>query len=84
MTIEQLEQQLLELPADERARLAKRLIESLDPESGDIDEAAIEHAWKVEIERRIEAMDRGEVEMIPAEAAIARIENASRCDTRRV
>jgi putative addiction module component (TIGR02574 family) len=73
MTIEQLEQQLLELPPDERARLAKRLIESLDPESGDIDEVAIERAWKVEIERRIEAMDRGEVEMIPAEAAIARI-----------
>jgi len=73
MTIEQLERQLLELPANERARIARRLIESLDHPAGDVDEAAIEAAWKVEIERRIEQMDRGEIEMIPAEEVFARI-----------
>lgn len=73
MTIEQLERQLLELPANERARIAKRLIESLDHPADEVDEAAVETAWKVEIERRIEQMDRGEVEMIPAEEVFARI-----------
>lgn len=73
MTIEQLERQLLELPADERARIARRLIESLDDPTDEVDEEAVETAWKVEIERRIEQMDRGEVEMIPAEEVFARI-----------
>ena len=70
MTTEELERQLLELPADERARIARRLIESLDDPT---DEAAIETAWNLEIKRRIEEMDRGEVEMIPAEEVFARI-----------
>lgn len=73
MTIEQLERQLLELPANERARIARRLIESLDDPTDEVDEEAVETAWKVEIERRIEQMDRGEVEMIPAEEVFARI-----------
>lgn len=73
MTIEQLERQLLELPADERARIARRLIESLDDPTDEVDEEAVETAWKVEIERRIEQMDRGEVEMIPAEEVFAKI-----------
>lgn len=72
MTSDQLERELLDLPAHERARLAKRLIESLEVEIPDLDEAAIEKAWKVEIERRLDAMDRGEVEMIPAAEALAR------------
>jgi putative addiction module component (TIGR02574 family) len=73
MTIEQLERQLLELPANERARIARRLIESLDDPADKVDEGAVETAWKVEIERRIEQMDRGEVEMIPAEEVFAKI-----------
>jgi len=73
MTIEQLEQRLLELPADERARIAKLLIESLDPPTDEVEQASIEEAWKVEIDRRIEQIDRGEVELIPAEEVFARI-----------
>lgn len=60
MTIEQLERQLLQLPAGERARTAKRLIESLDDPIDEVDEAAIEAAWMVEIERRIGELERGE------------------------
>lgn len=73
MTIEQLEQRLLELPADERARIAKLLIESLGPSTDEVEQAAIEEAWKVEIDRRIEQIDHGEVELIPAEEVFARI-----------
>lgn len=73
MTIEQLERQLLGLPVNERARIARRLIESLDDPTDEVDEAAVEAAWRVEIEGHIEQMDRGEVDLIPAEEVLARI-----------
>ena len=41
----------LQLPADERAALAGRLIESLDGE--------IEEAWSVEMQRRLRRLDAG-------------------------
>ena len=46
---------ILRLPAEERARLARELIRSLDGES-DADAA---QAWDVEIERRGAAVDHG-------------------------
>jgi len=46
----------LELPEHERAEIAAKLLESLDPgASDDVDEA-----WAVEIERRCAALDSGE------------------------
>jgi len=45
------------------------LIESLD---GPPDEGADE-AWRVEIERRIGQIERGEVELIPGEEVFARL-----------
>lgn len=72
-----LEQRLLELPADERARIAKLLIESLDPPTDEVEQASIEEAWKIEIDRRIEQIDRGEVDLIPAEEVFARIRGRS-------
>lgn len=73
MTIEQLEQWLLELPTDERARIARLLIESLDAPADEVEQAAIEEAWKAEIDRRIEEIDRGEVELLPAAEVFARM-----------
>lgn len=55
----------LALPREERARLAQRLIESLD------DDPEVEEAWAIEIQRRLDSIDRGEVEMIPAEQVLA-------------
>lgn len=62
---QRLEAAALALPREERARLAQRLIESLD------DAPEVEEAWAVEIRRRLDAMDREEVEMIPAEQVLA-------------
>ena len=62
---QRLEAAALALPREERARLAERLIESLD------DDPAVEEAWAAEIKRRLDAIDRGEVEMVPAEDVIA-------------
>ena len=49
--VEQLEAELLPLPIDERARLAERLISSLD------EEAASEEALSDEVQRRLAAFD---------------------------
>ncbi|MEZ4425423.1 MAG: addiction module protein [Gemmatimonadota bacterium] len=62
---ERLEAVALALPRKERARLAQRLIESLD------DDPEVEEAWAVEIQRRLDSIDRGEVELIPAEQVLA-------------
>ena len=53
---EQLLQEALALPDDQRAELAVRLLQSLDQE---IDPDA-EEAWAIEIERRCAALDAGE------------------------
>jgi len=53
----------------ERAELALSLIESLDgPADPDVEEA-----WRVEIERRIGQIDRGEVELIPGDEVFAQL-----------
>jgi putative addiction module component (TIGR02574 family) len=54
-----LESAALLLPAEERARLAERLLASLDVDP------AIEEAWATEIERRLADWEAGLVEGIP-------------------
>jgi putative addiction module component (TIGR02574 family) len=51
---------VLRLPREERARIAAKLIASLDgmPEEG------VEAAWDAELERRIEQADRGAVQLL--------------------
>ena len=51
----------LALPESERAEIAASLIHSLDAE---VDENADE-AWAAEVQRRIELIDGGEVQLIP-------------------
>ena len=57
MSTAELRQLALELPLEERASLARELIESLEPNALDAD---VESAWLNEIELRAEALDRGE------------------------
>jgi len=61
MTIEELESALLKLPASERARLAERLLASLDEES------ELERAWYDEAERRLAEIQGGAVREVPAD-----------------
>jgi putative addiction module component (TIGR02574 family) len=68
--LEHLEAAALKLSPEERAHLADRLIASLS------DDAEIEEAWAVEIERRIGEIEAGRVRMIPAAEAIARARDA--------
>ena len=64
--LEILEAQALKLTTSERAHLAERLIASLD------EDAEIEEAWAVEVERRVAEIESGRVQMIPSDEAIAR------------
>lgn len=59
----------LELPKDERAELAHELILSLDEEK----ESDVQHAWDMEIERRISAIKAGKASGRPAEQVLAEI-----------
>jgi putative addiction module component (TIGR02574 family) len=53
----------LDLPAESRAALAVILLKSLDSR----DRAAIDEAWALEAERRIEAYDDGRLRAEPIE-----------------
>jgi putative addiction module component (TIGR02574 family) len=54
-------EEALGLPDHDRAALAARLIESLDPDADDDAPAA----WGDEVRRRLDELDRGEVRGIP-------------------
>ena len=65
--LSELEQQARALSPDDRARLAEVLLESLQgPPLSEV-----ETAWSREIEERVAAYDRGEVQAYPAEDVFA-------------
>jgi putative addiction module component (TIGR02574 family) len=66
----ELKNKVLDLPRAERAELARDLILSLEDQVADPDADA---AWEVEIERRLAAVDRGEVQPVDWRDAIERI-----------
>ena len=59
-TGDQMDAKLLELPTAERARLARMLLLSLEPQ---VDEE-IERVWIEEAERRLAEVRRGEVQVL--------------------
>lgn len=59
------------LPPEERARLAEALLASLDPRV-----AEIERAWGIELRRRIDEMEQGLVQAVPATEAFAQVRRA--------
>ena len=63
----ELEQQACTLLPEERAQLAEVLLESLHDSSL----SEIESEWEREIENRVAAFDRGEVQTYPAEDVFA-------------
>ncbi len=55
-------QTVLDLPDEERAELALRLVESLDGEPAD----DVEAAWAAEVRDRVDALRRGDARSRPA------------------
>jgi len=68
--LEKLEAEALKLTPGERAALAQRLLASLE------EDAEIEEAWAVEVERRIAEVESRAVQLIPIEEALARVRAA--------
>ena len=69
-----LEAKALKLPPEQRARLAERLISSLD-EAADPDS---EDLWIREAGRRLEELESGRVEPIPAERVVEKARSSLR------
>jgi len=69
-----LESKALKLSPRERARLAQRLISSLDPEA----DADAEKVWRDEAERRLDELKSGKVTGIPAEKVIRKARSSLR------
>ena len=67
LTPDQLQAELLQLPAPVRARLAQALLESLEEPDAELD-----LAWSTEVQRRYAELKSGAVEAVPAEVAFAR------------
>ena len=67
MTTDQIEHELLKLPTADRARVAERLIASLD------EDTEVEAAWKAEVRRRDEELQSKTVQAIPLEDALTTI-----------
>jgi putative addiction module component (TIGR02574 family) len=64
--LEVVEAEALKLSAEERVRLADRLLASLSEDAG------VEEAWAAEVERRIAEIESGRAQLIPAGEAITR------------
>lgn len=60
MKTEDLIEEALSLPVEERARVADLILQSLNPP-----DPSVEEKWVVEIRRRIEEVESGKVKMIP-------------------
>ena len=72
-SLKKIEEQAKSLSAEERAKLAESMLESLHTPVSEI-----EAAWAEEIERRVAAFDRGEIPAYAAEDVFAEARRLSR------
>ena len=66
-----LERQARALSPNEKATLARILIDELDPAL----DAEVEQLWIAEAQRRYDAFQRGELEALPGDEVMARVRN---------
>lgn len=64
----------LAFPTADRARLAHALLVSLREDPEDTDEADVEGAWRIELERRARSVADGTATLVDWDSARARIE----------
>ena len=72
LTLEVLRAEVLRLAPDDRSRLLRDVVASLDDKSDDSPEAAAA-AWDEEIARRVAEMDAGLTEWIPGDVVMAEL-----------
>lgn len=59
----------LQLPVEDRSRIASRLIESVD----DADDVEMTPAWSAEIESRLESIRQGTIKLTPHDEVMASV-----------
>jgi putative addiction module component (TIGR02574 family) len=64
-------EEALKLTANERAEVAEQLLASLD----EVPDTDVEQAWQEEIQRRMQQVECGEVELIDSDTVIAELRN---------
>lgn len=72
VSIDEIESSVLQMPRAERARLAQRLIASLD------EDLAVEESWRVEVWRRVEELRSGAIPSIPGEQVFQELDELLR------
>ena len=72
MSREELEAEIKKLTLQDRAELAKWIVQSLD----DLSESEIETLWVEEAERRLDELEQGLATEIPAEEVLRRARTA--------
>ncbi len=73
--VNDIENAALELDPEHRARLALRLIDSLDSNQR-LSKDEIERLWLVEAEERLRQLESGEVQAVPANEVFAEARNS--------
>ncbi len=63
MDVQTIEHEALRLPPEDRAKLAQKLLLSLDT----LSEEELKQAWLVEADRRARELDRGDIQPISAD-----------------
>ncbi len=71
--IEDIEKELMALPIETRKRIAHDLISSLDKGDEELSQEEWEAAWRDEIQRRVEDVQAGRVELRDADEVIAEL-----------
>jgi putative addiction module component (TIGR02574 family) len=70
VSLDDLKRDAAQLSETERAELALSLIQSLEAWA---DDSEVEEAWRLEIERRVDEVERGKVELIPGDEVFAEL-----------
>jgi putative addiction module component (TIGR02574 family) len=68
-TYDRIAEEALQLPLDERSKLAGKLLESLD----DGDDVEISPEWREELQRRVRDIDEGRAKLIPHDEVMQRV-----------
>ena len=72
--LDELTKEVLDLPLDQRAELAEKLLESLDQ----LTPEELEQVWAAEAERRLKAYREGDSRAVPADRVFKRAQELVR------
>ena len=72
-SIAEISQNALGLPAQDRAALIDKLFDSIDLEIDPTRREEIEQRWAAESERRIDAVNKGELKVVNGPEALAKL-----------